>query len=231
MTADVDKENLTAWVRHYRRPGPLLYPDERIVTFLAGQFRDREANRNRKALDIGFGSGRHVSLLADYGFQVYGIDYNEEAVEAARKRFAGVDHVRELVTGRLEDPPFPEGMFDVILAWGVMFLRPLEEMKRDLRVVNRLLKPDGKMIINFRTKHNWFFGKGVPLSDDTYHLDQTAGPYSGMFYTFLDVDQARSLLEETDFNVINYERLDLWKENGTKQHSWHIFWVRKGGKA
>lgn len=231
MSLQIDKQNLNAWMNHFRTSGPLVYPDERIITFLAAHFGDREANRGLKAFDVGFGSGRHLALLADYGFEVYGIDYNEEAVDGARERFAGNGRVRDLVAGTLDDPPFPPGMFDVVVAYGVMFLRPLDEMRRDFGILNRLLKPGGKMVVNFRSKDNWFYGRGIRVSGNTYSLDETAGPYGGMIYTFLDADEARALLEETGFAVMNSERLDLWKENATKQHSWHIFWARKDREA
>src|SRR5690606_17805341 len=107
--------------------------------------------------------------------------------------------IGQLVAGSLENPPFPEESFDVIVAWGVMFLRPLEEMKRDFLVMNRLLKPGGQMVVNFRTKDNWFFGQGIPLTDDTYQLDEKAGPYAGMCYTFLDADQSSALLKDSGF--------------------------------
>lgn len=227
MAQDIDQMNVRAWRNHFRAAAPLLYPDERVVTFLARRFPDREANNRRKALDIGFGSGRHLALLLEYGFEVYGIDYNTEVTEACRKTFSGIDRVRELLVSSIEEAPFPSNSFDVIVAYGVMFLRPLDEMRRDFRLVNQLLKSGGEMIVNFRTKDNWFYGKGVRHSDETFHLDKTAGPYNGMWYTFLDENQARSLLEETGFTVVNSERLDLWRDNSTKRHSWNVFWARK----
>lgn len=227
MVISIDNRNMLAWREHYRRSGPLLYPDERIVVFLASQFPDRQANNMKKALDVGFGSGRHIALLLDYGFETHGIDYNTDTVEKVSNQFAGCDGIGQLVAGSLENPPFPEESFDVIVAWGVMFLRPLEEMKRDFLVMNRLLKPGGQMVVNFRTKDNWFFGQGIPLTDDTYQLDEKAGPYAGMCYTFLDADQSSALLKDSGFSIINMERVDLWKNQGTKQHSWNVFWARK----
>jgi len=206
----------------------LLYPDERIVAFLARNYPDRYSNRRACALDVGCGSGRHLRLLLDYGFQSYGIDYSEDAIDVARNVVGQHPLLMELKAVDLAASLYPDSFFEVMICWGAIFLRPLSDMLEDLQTIHRLLRAGGRSVINFRSKENWFYGKGTSQNGhETFLLDGAAGVYNGMLYTFLDSDQAHSLLNDAGFEIENSERLDLWEQNCTKQHSWWVFSVRK----
>ena len=82
--ASIDELNRGAWAEALEQH-KLVYPDERVVSFLAAHYSDVSANKDRKALDLGFGAGRHLRVLVDYGFQVAGIDYIKTAADAARR--------------------------------------------------------------------------------------------------------------------------------------------------
>jgi len=61
------------------------YSSESVVTFLFTSFpSDFEERRNLKILDIGCGSGRHVKLFAEQGFDVYGTDFSKEGDKTNR---------------------------------------------------------------------------------------------------------------------------------------------------
>lgn len=225
---DVDVANRSAATRALREHH-LLYPDERIVCFLAANYPDRTENRLRHALDVGFGSGRHCVLLRDFGFDVSGVDYVESAVTTAREIYGEQLKDARLLQADLRDRPFADGTFDVILCWGVAFLRPLAEMEADLRILSAILKTGGRLLVNFRGRDNWFFARGRQLdgAGNTYLLDDGAGPYRSMCYTFLDHAEASALLDRAGFAIENSERIDLWKKNAAERHSWWVFWAKK----
>jgi len=226
-----DEANRAASSRQVRQHR-LVYPDERVVCFLARHYADRPANAQRRALDVGCGSGRHLRLFLDYGFQAYGIDYSAEAIAVAREFLSAHPLLREIKQADLADGGFPAGFFDTVLCWGTMFLRPCQDIVRDLRRVYRALAPGGRLLLNFRTRDNWFFGLGAELDQPgTYVLDERAGPYQGMRYTFLDAPAAGELLSQAGFQVENSERVDLWEARCTQRHSWWVFWARKPGVA
>ncbi len=224
--ASIDELNRGAWAEGLEQH-KLVYPDERVVSFLAAHYSDVAANKDRKALDLGFGAGRHLRLLVDYGFQVAGIDYVETAADAARKihgeGLAGCD----LRQADLSDRPFPDHSFDVILCWGVLFLRPVSDIRKDLATLHALLKPGGRIVMNFRGTESWFYGRGTALDEHTFLLEESAGPYAGMCYSFFDRTEAKALLESAGFSVENSERIDLWKRDAQEHHAWWVFWIRK----
>ncbi|MEM9964838.1 MAG: class I SAM-dependent methyltransferase [Asticcacaulis sp.] len=205
----------------------LRYPDTPIVAWLAKNWPDRGAEAQGRALDIGFGSGRNFPLLADFCFDIYGLEISEAAIAEGQAVLDGLGIEGQLSHRALEEHDFDTASFEAIIFWGGAFLAPQEVMRENLGRCHDLLTTDGRMIINFRTPDNWFSGLGAEVAPFCYELDERAGPYSGNTYSFLPELQSRALLEGAGFVIDNMERLDNWKLNGTQQHSWNIYWARK----
>jgi ubiquinone/menaquinone biosynthesis C-methylase UbiE len=100
-------------------------------------------------LDAGCGGGRTVSKLAAIATQgkVYGVDYSEESVAAAKRtnaRWIDLGRV-EIRHGSVSQLPFPDGMLDLVTAVETHFWWP--NLPRDMREVFRVLKPGGTLIL------------------------------------------------------------------------------------
>jgi SAM-dependent methyltransferase len=225
-THSIDADNQAAWTR-ILQANELAYPDEQVVRFLAGRYGPAGVPAGANALDVGFGSGRHLRLLLDYGFSAHGLEVVPEAVEVARRRLGGDPLLGELKVADVRDHPFPDGFFEVAVAWGVMFLRPPEQMEADLGAVRRMLAPGGGLAVNFRTLDNWLVGRGRQIGPSSWVLDERAAEYRGMSYTFLSDEQAAALLERAGFRIEDYQRLELWRERASRRHSWWSFWVTR----
>jgi biotin carboxylase/2-polyprenyl-3-methyl-5-hydroxy-6-metoxy-1,4-benzoquinol methylase len=220
--ADFDKSNNEGWSKEIKK-NVMLYPDTYIVSFIAKNFPDKEQNKKLKALDIGFGSGRNMKLFKDYNFQTYGIDYSQEACDAAKELFNLSN--KEISCIDLKEKPFGNEQFDVILSYGVIFFRDINNIKNDLRILYTNLKSSGKMMVNFRTKDDFLYKQGEMIDKHTFILNHPN--YNNMCYTFLDLDEVKTLLIETGFNIDNISRVDYHKNNLTEHHSWWIAEVTK----
>jgi ubiquinone/menaquinone biosynthesis C-methylase UbiE len=100
-------------------------------------------------LDVGCGGGRTVHKLAAIATEgkVYGIDYSEESVAAARRtneQWIEVGRV-EIRHASVSHLPFSDDMFDLATAVETHFFWP--DLPADMREVLRVLKPGGKLII------------------------------------------------------------------------------------
>jgi SAM-dependent methyltransferase len=225
-THSIDADNQAAWTR-ILLANELAYPDEQIVRFLAARYGETGVPAGANGLDVGFGSGRHLKLLMDYGFKAHGLEVVPEALDVAGRRFGGDPLLGELKVADMRAHPFPDGFFEVAVAWGVVFLRPPEEILADLRALHRMLAPGGGLAVNFRTHDNWLVGRGRQISPSTWVLDEQAADYAGITYTFLTDDQAVELLEGAGFTIDDYQRVELWRDRGTRRHSWWSFWVTR----
>jgi arsenite methyltransferase len=100
-----------------------------------------------RVLDLGSGSGTDsfaaAQLVGTTG-QVTGIDMTDEQLAKAEHLRAGAEHIR-FVPGRLEDLPFPDASFDVVISNGVINLCPNKALV--FRETARVLVPGGRLAI------------------------------------------------------------------------------------
>ena len=94
-------------------------------------------------LDLGCGSGVPISeaLLQD-GFAVYGVDASATLIAKFRERFPAVP----LECNTVEESLFFSRKFDAAIAWGLMFLLPVETQRSLIGKIARALNADGHFL-------------------------------------------------------------------------------------
>jgi len=100
-------------------------------------------------LDVGCGTGE-VTLLAKTRAQngnVYGIDPAPEMIAVARKKAARKGLDVDYRVGVIEALPFLDSSIDVVTSSLMMHHLPEDLKVRGLAEINRVLKPDGRMLI------------------------------------------------------------------------------------
>ncbi len=103
-----------------------------------------------KVLDVGCGTG-NLALLAKERVSergsVCGIDPAPEMIEAARGKSARAGVDIELRTGVIEDIPFPDDTFDVVLSSFMVHHLPEALKKAGFAEVRRVLAPGGRLLV------------------------------------------------------------------------------------
>jgi SAM-dependent methyltransferase len=92
-----------------------------------------------RVLDAGCGSGRTLQELVRYG-AVEGVELNEDAAKMAAERGDG-----EVKVGRLEDLPWGQDTFDLIVCLDVIEHTPDDGLT--LRELRRVCKPGGWLLV------------------------------------------------------------------------------------
>ncbi len=98
----------------------------------------------RRVLDLGCGGGLLAEPLARAGAEVTGVDISDNALRIARQH---AERHRLDIDYRLapaEDLPFPDGSFDVVVAFDV--LEHVTDLQRAVQEAARVLRPGGKLI-------------------------------------------------------------------------------------
>ncbi|WP_269714103.1 class I SAM-dependent methyltransferase [Caulobacter sp. NIBR2454] len=208
------------------RLGYALYPDVGVVRFLSRLKRDGAVGG--RGLDLGCGGGRHLLTLQEFGYSPMGLDVSEDAIAAARGfcQAAGIDS--ELMLSAFEAAEF-ESPLDVILACGVMYLQPIQELKLQLKRCSDWLRPGGAMWANFRHPDTSFSKSGVLRPDGLVEIDERSPQHAGGRFLFLERDQILELVGEAGFEVFNSERTELWRNANTERHVWEAVWLRRPG--
>jgi len=118
-----------------------------------------------RLLDVGCGNGTELYKLKSMGWEVYGVEVDEEASSRARSK--GLD----VFTGELFEARYPDHFFHVVRISFV--LEHLPNPKETLLEIKRILLPQGRIYIslqNAKSFHYWLFGKAWFSLDVPRHL-------------------------------------------------------------
>jgi ubiquinone/menaquinone biosynthesis C-methylase UbiE len=108
-----------------------------------------QIGKNFTMLDVGCGGGRTIARLAKAApdGRVFGVDYSEASVAAARRaNKASIERGTVCVLpGSVSRLPFPEATFDLVTAVETHYYWP--DLTADLREVLRVVKPGGQLVL------------------------------------------------------------------------------------
>lgn len=102
-----------------------------------------------RVLDAGCGLGRNVQYLLREGYEVFGVDANAEALEAARKmasELAPSLPAENFQVAAVEAMPFVDEFVDVVVCHSVLhFARDETQLNAMVRELWRVLRPGGML--------------------------------------------------------------------------------------
>lgn len=124
-------------------------------------------------LDVGCGTGT-LALIAkervgDTG-RVYGIDPGPRQIARARSKAARRGANIDLRVGVIEQLPFPDQSFDVVLSTMMMHHLPDDLKRRGLAEIARVLKPGGRVIIVDFKRSEKHAARGVRMGAGTIDI-------------------------------------------------------------
>jgi len=125
-------------------------------------------------LDVGCGTGT-LALLAkervgDTG-RIYGIDPGPRQIARARSKAARRGANIDLRVGVIEQLPFPDQSFDVVLSTMMMHHLPDDLKRRGLAEIERVLKPGGRVIIVDFKRSKKHAARGARMGAGTIDID------------------------------------------------------------
>ncbi len=113
-------------------------------------------NNVRKVLDLGSGSGRHIVYFAKKGFDVFGIDIAEEGRKIARAWLKKENLKADLQKGNIyEKLPYPDDLFDAVISVGVICHGNIQDIRKTIQEIERVLKPEGFVFIQVRRNRKY----------------------------------------------------------------------------
>ncbi len=124
-----------------------LYPWDAVVSWVYRNS-DRKNRDQTRILEVGCGAGNNLWFAAREGFQVFGIDLSESAIEFAKKRFVHDGLKGDFRTGSILELPYPDGQFDMVIDRAAITCLGKEEAEKCFAEIKRVLVPGGKFFFN-----------------------------------------------------------------------------------
>lgn len=150
-----------------------------------------------RVLDLGCGTGRHTVLLAQGGFDVYGCDFSQEALDIVSQQIPeGHFTLCDMTT-----LPYENDFFDAILCNHVLQHGMLADVKRAIGEMNRVLRSGGCLfLVVLSTEHPKFL-TGYEVEPNTrMDTDDIDGHEPHHFFT---EEEMRVLFDE--FELVRIE--------------------------
>ena len=120
---------------------------EKLVLKLINIKTLKKKNPEAKMLELGFGNGGLMLSLIKEGFNVRGIDLSQENVKALQEKLKEKNIPPSNIScGDILKTPFLDEEFDIIIACEV--LEHITNLDEAVREMNRILKPQGTIIIS-----------------------------------------------------------------------------------
>jgi len=157
------------------RNSHFVYPVEFVVRVLLGRYSalalDKSTFRGSRILDLGYGDGRNMPLLANLGFQVFGVEVSDQINQMAEERLEKLKVEAVLKTGRNVHIPFEDGFFDYVLAChscyyvdeGTTFDNSIDE-------IARVMSSRGVFICSLPMHDTYILQDAEVLSDGYYRI-------------------------------------------------------------
>jgi SAM-dependent methyltransferase len=154
--------------------GYAKYPYDLLVTLfnrLYGHI-PRKARIEMNILDLGCGVGNNMSFLINEGFDVFGFDGSEQAIQNARARL-GLCIGKRLLIGDFLRLPYPREFFHCAVDRSSIYANTTENIVKIIKQVRRVLRTGG-IFISFMYSVNDPDASGSFTEDSKFYKTSTA---------------------------------------------------------
>lgn len=145
-----------------------------VDIYLLDQILKGRFSKEMKILDAGCGEGRNAVYFINQGYQIFGIDPNETAIQYCRFRAKSLNpdfDIHRFQIGRLEDIPFHAGAFDAVICSAVLhFADSVDNFWEMIREIHRILKPGGVFWLRMATGFAGVLEESIALNSGKFLL-------------------------------------------------------------
>lgn len=145
-----------------------------VDIYLLDQILKGRFSKEMKILDAGCGEGRNAVYFINQGYQIFGIDPSETAIQYCRFRAKSLIpdfDIHRFQIGRLEDIPFHAGAFDAVICSAVLhFADSVDNFWEMIREIHRILKPGGVFWFRMATGFAGVLEESIALNNGKFLL-------------------------------------------------------------
>jgi len=147
------------WNAIFKKEGKVFLEPREEMPELVKLFKKRGV---KKVLDLGCGSGRHVVYFAKNGFEAYGFDVAPVGLKITKDWLKQENLKANLKLGSFfKKLPYKDNFFGAIVAVQAISHGKIENIRKVIKEIERILKPNGIIFIAFTQQSkvkNWRVG-------------------------------------------------------------------------
>lgn len=186
--------------RHYKWPFITEFINEYVETRVNKKDKkEKESISQIKGLDIGCGNGRNIEAYNTDNINIVGIDSSIEFCRICKEK-------QLLVYNRdMCDPDFEENSFDFLLVIASFHhLDTVDKRKKALQEMNRILNPDGRILLSVWSKTQ---PKKTKRTFDNYGdvivpWKSNSGQIYNRYYYIFRKEELEELFVDSGFKII-----------------------------
>ena len=210
------------WEQHISN-SMLLYPNEYLTRYIYANKRDFNS-----ILDFGCGDGRHLEMIARAGLEhIIGVDYNRSALDIAQQRCQKYNIKCELYQNNQNKKlnELIKDELDCVVCWGITLTNAYYMTSEIFKQFTKILKPNGKVIANWRAQDDSLYGDGKEIAKDTFVIERDS--HKGLLYYIPNLDDIKEIYRGANLEIISIDSERFTTDNGKIINSWHIIEAKK----
>jgi len=138
------------WNGIFREDGRVFLKTQKDMPRIVELFKKKGVKR---VLDLGCGSGRHAVYLAKNGFDVYGFDIASVGIKLTKEWLKQEKLEAKLKIGSVFGKlPYKDNFFDALISTQVINHAKIEDIRKLIKEIERILKPKGLIFITVMQK-------------------------------------------------------------------------------
>lgn len=186
---------------------------------------NRKNFKKLKVLDHGCGTGRHVVFLAQQGIKTYGVDISQSGLEFTKKILEEKKLKAKLKLISNNNLPYRDNFFDGVISFAVLFYLNLEDIKKIIKEIRRVLKPQGKALFVLRSDKDYRYGRGKKIGENTFVIKKknkslNVSNENGMLMHFFNISEIKRLFKK--FSIVQIDKMFITYNN---QKFWDFDYV------
>ncbi|WP_086242794.1 class I SAM-dependent methyltransferase [Campylobacter devanensis] len=210
------------WEQHISN-SMLLYPNEYLTRYIYANRRDFNS-----ILDFGCGDGRHLEMIARAGLEhIIGVDYNRSVLDIAQQRCQKYNIKCELYQNNQNKKlnELIKDELDCVVCWGITLTNAYYAISDIFKQFAKILKPNGKVIANWRAQDDSLYGDGKEIAKDTFVIQRYS--HKGLLYYIPNLDDIKEIYRGANLEIISIDSERFTTDNGKIINSWHIIEAKK----
>ena len=154
------------------------------------------------------------------------MDYNSTAIEVAKNRCQkySIKLYQNNQNSNLKDLIQRDNL-DCVVCWGITLTNAYYMTSEIFKQFTKILKPNGKVIANWRAQDDSLYGDGKKIAKDTFVIQRDS--HKGLLYYIPNLDDIKEIYKSANLEIISIDSERFTTDNGKIINSWHIIEAKK----